>query len=235
MLDEATQRLMTTVAGLDDAAVAAPSGLPDWSRGHVLTHIARNAEGMRNLLADARTGSEFGMYASTEARSADIAAGAGRPIGVHEADLRVSAGRFAAEVKALPAEAWSASVRPFPWVTGYDPIPVAAIPLYPTSELEIHHVDLDAGYSFADCPADLAGLLVNRMHGRHESSILAAVTATDIDHTWTFGAASTDAADTGTVPTVTGTAAAVLGWLTQRTAGEDLVVEGGMLPEVSAL
>lgn len=228
MLDEATQRLMTTVAGLDDAAVAGPSGLPDWSRGHVLAHIARNAEGMRNLLADARTGKQLGMYASTEARNADIGAGAGRPIGVHEADLRVSAARLDAEIAAMPADAWSAAVRPFPWATGYDPFPASVVPVFRTSEVEIHHVDLDAGYSFADCPVDLLGVLINRTHSRNSDSITASVTATDVDHTWTFGAA-------GPAPTVTGTAAAVLGWLTQRTAGDELVVEGGMLPAAAAL
>jgi maleylpyruvate isomerase len=35
---------------------AAPSALPGWSRAHVLTHVARNADAMINLLTWARTG-----------------------------------------------------------------------------------------------------------------------------------------------------------------------------------
>src|SRR5256885_15091039 len=55
-----------------------PSLLPGWTRGHVLTHVARNGDGLGNLLRWARTGTETPMYASREARRADIEAGAGR-------------------------------------------------------------------------------------------------------------------------------------------------------------
>ncbi|MDP9404828.1 MAG: maleylpyruvate isomerase N-terminal domain-containing protein, partial [Actinomycetota bacterium] len=40
----ATERLLTTTAGLGDDAVAGPSALPGWSVGHVLGHLARNAD-----------------------------------------------------------------------------------------------------------------------------------------------------------------------------------------------
>ena len=49
-VDRATDRMLRTAATLDDAAVAAPSPLPGWTRGHVLTHLARNADGLGNLL-----------------------------------------------------------------------------------------------------------------------------------------------------------------------------------------
>ena len=32
--------------GFSDADVRASSGLPDWTRAHVLTHVARNADAM---------------------------------------------------------------------------------------------------------------------------------------------------------------------------------------------
>jgi hypothetical protein len=41
--------------------------LPGWSRGHVLTHLARNADGGRRLLVWARTGVESFEYASLQA------------------------------------------------------------------------------------------------------------------------------------------------------------------------
>ena len=41
---------------MGDDAFAAPSALPGWSRAHVLTHVARNADAMINLLTWARTG-----------------------------------------------------------------------------------------------------------------------------------------------------------------------------------
>ena len=43
-VDRATARLLATARTLDDDAVRAPSPLPGWTRGHVLTHVARNAD-----------------------------------------------------------------------------------------------------------------------------------------------------------------------------------------------
>ena len=37
------------VATLDDDDFAGPSGLPDWSRAHVVAHVARNADALGNL------------------------------------------------------------------------------------------------------------------------------------------------------------------------------------------
>jgi maleylpyruvate isomerase len=48
-IQEATGRLLATAAALTDAQAREPSLLPGWTRGHVLTHIARNADGMVNL------------------------------------------------------------------------------------------------------------------------------------------------------------------------------------------
>ena len=56
----------------------APSLLPGWSIGHVLTHLARNADGMRNMIEGAVLGEERLMYPSAEHRDADIEAGSSR-------------------------------------------------------------------------------------------------------------------------------------------------------------
>src|SRR2546425_958326 len=77
---------------------------------HVLTHIARNADGFRNLLAWARTGTETPMYPSEEARDRAIEAGARRSAAEIAADLRASAAAFAAAAEDLPADAWDAPV-----------------------------------------------------------------------------------------------------------------------------
>ena len=77
-IGEATDRLLASAAALTDASAGEPSLLPGWTRGHVLTHVARNGDGLGNLLRWARTGTETPMYASREARRADIEAGAGR-------------------------------------------------------------------------------------------------------------------------------------------------------------
>ncbi|HEX2301338.1 MAG TPA: maleylpyruvate isomerase N-terminal domain-containing protein, partial [Pseudonocardiaceae bacterium] len=86
--------LEQAVAGLDE--LSGPSRLPGWTRGHVVTHLARNAEGLTRLLTWARTGVETPMYPSREARAADIEAGAGRPPAEQLDDLCRTAAAFAA-------------------------------------------------------------------------------------------------------------------------------------------
>ena len=73
-VDQATARLLATVRAFDDEDVKAPSGLPGWTRGHVLTHLARNADGSGNLLTWARTGVETPQYLSLEHRAAGVRA-----------------------------------------------------------------------------------------------------------------------------------------------------------------
>ena len=126
-----------------------PSPLPGWTRGHVLTHIARNADGLGNLLRWARTGTEIPMYASAEARSKDVEAGAGRPAADLAADVRESAAAFAAEAANMPGDAWTAQVR----ALYGQPFPAFEVLDRRLAEVEIHHVDLAAGYSPADWPA----------------------------------------------------------------------------------
>jgi maleylpyruvate isomerase len=77
-------------------ALGGPSRLPGWTRGHVVCHVARNAEGLVRLLHWARTGIETPMYPSAEARVADIEAGAGRPLDEQLDDVRNTGAAFAA-------------------------------------------------------------------------------------------------------------------------------------------
>src|SRR5712691_7516627 len=138
----ATPAICATGSAWPPAGSWPPSPLPGWSRGHVLTHIARNADGLRNLLIWARTGIPTPQYPSTQARDEAIDAGSGRPAGELTADLRASAEAFLAEAESLTASAWQVSVRGMrgpehpAWVTLWRRL----------SEVEIHHVDLDAGY-----------------------------------------------------------------------------------------
>ena len=150
-LEMATRRLLVTAALVTDAQVREPSRLPGWTRGHVLTHLARNADGCCNLLAWARTGTETPMYPSEAARDAAIAAGAGRRAADIAADARDSASRFATAAARLPAGAWAATVarrgRAFP---------ARELLAMRRSEVEIHHVNLGAGYQPGDWPPGFA-------------------------------------------------------------------------------
>src|SRR5258708_29681256 len=106
----ASERLFDTAARLSDADVRAPSLLPGWSRGHVLTHLARNADGGSNLLVWARTGVETPEYPSMAARAEQIEAGGGRPAGGVLADVRHPAAPVPAGYTPRPEQAWHRAV-----------------------------------------------------------------------------------------------------------------------------
>ena len=160
-LAAATDRLLATVATLTDAQMREPSLLPGWTRGHVLTHIARNADGLGNLLRWARTGTETPMYASAEARGKDIEAGSARPVSALAADVGESAAWFAAEALTVPDGAWTVQVR----ALNGPPFPALGVLERRLSEVEIHHVDLAAEYSPDDWPADYVAIALPRVAG----------------------------------------------------------------------
>lgn len=147
-LERATARLLTTVRTLDGNGLAQPSRCPGWTRGHVVCHLARNADAYVNLLTWARTGERTPAYPSPQARDAAIADGAARPLDEQLADLVAAAGRLATTIDATPAEAWSAIVE----LPSGTRVPAARLVWSRICEVELHHVDLDAGYGPADWP-----------------------------------------------------------------------------------
>src|SRR5262245_39489602 len=134
-VEAATERLLRTAEGLEPLAVAQPSALPGWTVGHVLTHVARNADAYTNLLTWARTGVETPAYASSSARAAGIEEGAARPLREQVVDVREAHERFSDAAAAMTAEAWTFFLEP----TGQS---AAAVPWARLREVEVHHVDL---------------------------------------------------------------------------------------------
>jgi maleylpyruvate isomerase len=227
-LAAATDRLVTTANAVSDAQAREPSLLPGWSRGHVLTHIARNADGLGNLLRWARTDSETPMYASAESRSADIEAGAGRPAADLAADVRESAAAFAAEAAGMPEDAWTALVR----ALYGPPFPALGVLEHRLSEVEIHHVDLAAGYSPGDWPEDFLSEALPRVAG-----VFAGRDDVPPCVAWAEGAKDPlrlGPDQAGPAPVhVRGQPADLLAWLLGRGDGSTLTVPGGgALPEL---
>lgn len=215
-VDRATERLLRTAATLDQSALSEPSRLPGWTRGHVLAHLARSADALVNLLTGARTGRDIPAYPNVAARDADIAAGAGRPIDAHLDDLREGAKRFAEASAAMPAAAWTAVVR------SHRGDRVAAILVWTRlRELEVHHVDLAAGYDTVDWPEGFGQRLLHEVTSdlaqRADVPTLA-LRPTETGRALTIGAAA------GDDPTISGPAHVLAGWLIGRSAGTGLTV-----------
>jgi maleylpyruvate isomerase len=153
-IDHATGRLLETVSELSDDDIRQASLLPGWSRGHLLTHLARSADAMRNLLTWARTGVQTPAYASPQARDADIDAGAGRSRAELAADVADAAAAFGSAALAMPGHAWQVPIR----VLSYPEFPAAQLLTRRLVEVELHHTDLGAGYGRANWPATFAAL-----------------------------------------------------------------------------
>ncbi|WP_327356935.1 maleylpyruvate isomerase family mycothiol-dependent enzyme [Streptomyces sp. NBC_01304] len=219
LVREATERLLTAAAKLDNAAVAGPSRLPSWSRGHVLAHLARNADALVNVLAGRP------MYTSAEARDSDIERDAPRPLAEQLDDIRDSAARFQA-VGEEPAD-WSRTVELRNGVTDS----ASRVPFRRLIEVELHHVDLGIGYELEDLSADFTGreiaFLTDRFAGNAAVPRIQ-LTATD-GRQWSTGRAD------GEPVSVIGAAPALLGWLSGRREGAGLDCDDALLPVLPAL
>jgi maleylpyruvate isomerase len=219
-IQESTGRLLSSAGALTDDQAAAPSRLPGWTRGHVLTHLARNADGLRNLLHWARTGARTPMYPSQAARDEAIAAGAGRSATDLAADLSQSAAAFAAAAAELPAPAWAAQVE-----RRGEPFPARDILRIRLSELEFHHVDLGTGYPADGWPAvfvaDALPRVAGSFAGRPDMTACRLVPDGWPD-SFLVGPARPDPPDV----VVRGTPAQLLAWLSGRADGTGLQVTG---------
>jgi maleylpyruvate isomerase len=148
-LDQATQRLLDAARVLPEPDLRAPSLLPGWSRAHVLAHVARNADAMRNLLIGARVGQHRPAYASAQAREDDIETSAAQVPRDLMNDLADSAMALRTMIRQLPAEAWSFGVQ----MLDSGPFPAADLLTRRLTEVELHHCDLGIGYDAAKWPA----------------------------------------------------------------------------------
>jgi maleylpyruvate isomerase len=153
-IDQATQRLLDTARVITEPDLRAPSLLPGWTRAHVVAHVARNADAMRNLLVGARTGQDRPAYASAEAREAGIEQGAAMRASELMADLAGSAMALRTVARQLPEEGWQVPVR----ILDSDPFPAAQLLTRRLVEVELHHCDLGAGYGSANWPAAFAAM-----------------------------------------------------------------------------
>lgn len=167
--------LLDRTAGLTDDQVDRPSLLPGWTVGHVLTHIARNADSVTRRLKGAVRGDVVEAYpGGFEGRAAAIAAGAGRSAAELLDDVRRSCAGMEEAAHAMPDEAWElATVDP----TGKE-WPASLLPYARWIEVETHHVDLDLGYPPATWPAGLVAQWLprelERLAGRSDPSALLA-------------------------------------------------------------
>jgi maleylpyruvate isomerase len=157
LVRRATRLVLRDLDDLTDEQAAAPSRLPGWTRAEVVTHLARNADGLRGMVEAAGRDEVAYMYPSADARAAAIAAGRGASAAVLRTDLRGAHDRLVDAWNALPDDAWdrlgrasvARTMRDFVWMR--------------RREVEVHHLDLDLGYEASDWPVGFVALALEEI------------------------------------------------------------------------
>lgn len=217
-----TDRLVDTAAALANDAVLAPSLCEGWSRGHVLTHVARNAEGLARVCRAIVEDSGETMYAADDVRDADIAAGCRRSAAALAVDVRESAEQLAPLLARLGPEHRGRTAERTP---GGPLMAAEEVRYRRLRELVYHHVDLHAGFTFEQVAPELVRLFLDgtvaNLNGHPNAPGLTIATTEGDTFVVGDGAAH-----------VTGSRAAVLAWLARGQTGG--VRADGPLPDVPA-
>jgi maleylpyruvate isomerase len=152
---DAQVRFQQALSGLDDEVARRPSLLPGWTVGHVITHVARNADSHTRRVEAAKRDEIVDQYAGGyEGRAAEIDSGADRPAGELVRDVTESAELLEKSWGSLPEQVWARQVRS---VAGRTHL-LGEMPARRWRELEIHLVDLAIGPTWRDWPEEFVAL-----------------------------------------------------------------------------
>lgn len=210
---EAHGALERLAAGLTDEQVTEASGLPGWSRGHVLAHLTDNARMFARLAEHALRGELVAGYdGGTAERNAIIEATAGRSAAEHRAALVAHMAALEAAWARADDMDWSRPVT-------FRNANLAATVFARWREAWIHMVDLDVGVSPDDWPEDLAAHAIDFLLGRLPAGTH--LHAEDARRQWSVGGGPP-----GTV--VTGRVRDLAAWLAGRTPTVSPVAPEGL-------
>jgi maleylpyruvate isomerase len=233
MLEGSSARLVRTVDGFHHDDWSVPTLLPEWSRAHLVAHLALNAGGLaralRGLVADPEVDAPRSIYDSDARRDQDIVDLATEAPSDIRARLLGGVTILVEAINAVPTDRWETRVERTP---GGRTMRASALPGMRLRELEIHHVDLDAGYTRAQWPLEFSEHLLDAMTRRVRPERPFAVSPSDSARTWTLGDTEARLESDHPVPIVTGTAADVAWWLAGRRAPVSLSCSRGELATI---
>lgn len=139
-VQEATQRLLGDTIGISDDDWNGPSGLPGWSRAHVATHLAANADALAGVLRAALQGGTATLYRDEAARVDAIERGSSITGLELQICLDTSAGRLERALDEV--EDWTTPVQ-LPGGT----LAASELVMARLSEVVVHHLDLNCDFS----------------------------------------------------------------------------------------
>ncbi len=178
------------------------------------------------MLEGAERGEKVEQYVGGKpGRASDIDAGANRSASDLVADVEHTVRDLFDTWDSISEETWDRQVIA---VHGGQPAWVCVFSRW--RETEIHHVDLDIGYSYEQWPKpfleatlpDLAATLDKRLPADVECELV----ATDLDFRVRAGAGKGDVV-------VSGPGASLLAWLSGRQVSDELTTQGGDRPELA--
>ncbi len=138
---DSQRRLSEWLSGLGGVDSEHATRLPGWTVGHVLTHIARNADSHRVMLEGQP------QYPSIDARNEGIERGSRRPWDALVDDVTQSSQQLAVVWNEMvDADHWEGSAT----LASGSAMPRTVLPILRWREVEIHRVDLGLGYELAD-------------------------------------------------------------------------------------
>ena len=142
----AHRAVVATLRHLTDGQVRQASRLPDWTVGHVATHIARNAEGHVRMFEASIRGEVAEMYpGGPEQRTGDIEEGSGRSAAELLADVTATAADLEATWAAMPDEAWAGR-----GITFAGESTMSDLLFIRWRETTVHHADLGLDFAWSD-------------------------------------------------------------------------------------
>lgn len=204
-----TAALLGATISITDEQWQQPSLLPGWTRAHVAAHLAQNAQGLARLAENVLTGGDQPMYPAD--RDDAIERGSELPGLDLQIALDTSAGRLNEVFDRFTPAQWERPVT----LPGEMAVPARLLPAARLGEVELHHVDLDIGYTCADIPDDIARWLIQWSLSRYAARGYAPDARVITDDGLVLGTGDT---------VVRGSRQDVLAWLTGRPQAEPIEV-----------
>jgi maleylpyruvate isomerase len=206
----ATGRYLRDLDRLTATDLARPTVLPDWTRAHVVAHIARHAVGTARALSGLAHGHPVPVYDSDAQRDADVATTALVPVDRLREISFDACGRFKAACAAIHESdaTWDSLIERTPRGRV-----VTAEELVDTRwrEVEIHHADLGTGFGPRDwSPAFTAYIFAAVVRDRAGEDLVLRTPEGDV------------ALGDGSGPVVAGDRAGLAYWLLGRDTGHGL-------------
>jgi maleylpyruvate isomerase len=211
------REIEAAVRSLSGEDVRQPSLLPGWSRALVITHIARNADGVRHMAEAARDGRAEPMYpGGAEQRDAGIEAGADRSRAELLADLEGAQRELESVWDAMPVEKWTEGI-------GYrlaGPATMSDMVFVRWREVAVHTIDI--GFPGTDPRAQWRALDPDYLEEEWRWTTAGLAERVPKDHTLVLAPGDRPARAFGTGPeviVVRDPVPDVLAWLTGRAHG----------------